>query len=175
MALLMIHGSGGGHDQGMAWDPLIRHVLATPPGQVAAAGEDERARVNDLADRILPVSRRAQGLRDEMRLGKSLVPCPLETIRVPTLVVSAKDDDFGTNAGAQSTANRIPGARFIGLDDGGHLLVQHPGATSPYLSFTKVGNPPRHGGLRLAAPPNALKRTDRYRRRRCKTRSRPSG
>jgi pimeloyl-ACP methyl ester carboxylesterase len=44
---------------------------------------------------------------------------------VPTLVVSARDDGFGTYAAAQYTASRIPGARFIGFDDGGHMLVGH--------------------------------------------------
>jgi pimeloyl-ACP methyl ester carboxylesterase len=109
----------------VARDPLLRHVLATPPGQVAAASEQERARVNDLAERILPVSIRAAGLRDDTRLGKRLGPYALETIRVPTLVVSARDDGFGTYAAAQYTASRIPGAKFIGFDDGGHLLVRH--------------------------------------------------
>ncbi len=109
----------------VARDPLIRHVLATPPEQVTAASAQERARVNDLADRILPVSRRAAGLRDDTRLGKRLGPYALETIRVPTLVVSARDDGFGTYAAAQYSASRIAGAKFIGLDQGGHLLVGH--------------------------------------------------
>ncbi len=105
--------------------PLIRHVLATPPEQVAAASPTERARVNDLAERILPVSSRAAGLRDDTGLGKRLGPYALESIRAPTLVVSARDDGFGTFAAAQYTASRIAGARFIGFDDGGHLLVGH--------------------------------------------------
>ena len=109
----------------VARDPLIRHVLATPPEQVTAASAQERARVNDLADRILPVSRRAAGLRDDTRLGKRLGPYALETIRVPTLVVSARDDGFGTYAAAQYSASRIAGAKFIGLDQGRHLLVGH--------------------------------------------------
>ena len=109
----------------VARDPLIRHVLATPPEQVAAASEAERARVNDLADRILPVSTRAAGLRDDTGLGKRFGPYALESIRVPTLVVSARDDGFGTYAAAQYTASRIAGARFIGFDNGGHLLVGH--------------------------------------------------
>lgn len=103
--------------------PLIRHLLATPPAQVAAASPAERARVNDLAERILPVSARAAGLRDDTRLGKSLGPDALESIDVPTLVVSARDDGFGTYAAAEYTARRIPGATFIGFDTGGHLLV----------------------------------------------------
>jgi len=106
-------------------DLLIRHLLATPPEQVAAASESERARVDELADRILPVSRRAAGLLDDTRLGKRLGPYALESIRVPTLVVSARDDGFGTYAAAQYTASRIAGAKFIGFDHGGHLLVGH--------------------------------------------------
>jgi 2-hydroxy-6-oxonona-2,4-dienedioate hydrolase len=109
----------------VARDALIRHVLATPPDQVATASNEERARVNDLAVRILPVSRRAAGLRDDTRLGKRLGPYALETIRAPTLVVSARDDGFGTYAAAHYTAGRIPGAKFLGFDDGGHLLVGH--------------------------------------------------
>ena len=109
----------------VARDPLIRHVLATPPEQVATASDAERARVNDLVERILPVSARAAGLRDDTRLGKCLGPYALETIRAPTLVVSARDDGFGTYAAAQYTASRIPGAKFVGFDSGGHLLVGH--------------------------------------------------
>ncbi len=112
----------------VARDSLIRHVLATPPEQVAAASEAERARVNDLADRILPVSSRAAGLRDDTRLGKSLRPYALESIRMPTLVVSARDDGFGTYAAAEYTASRISAAKFVGFDDGGHLLVGHDAA-----------------------------------------------
>ena len=112
----------------VARNQVFRHVLATPPEQVAAASDQERARVNDLADRILPVSRRAAGLRDDTRLGKSLGPYALESIRAPTLVVSARDDGFGTHAAAQYTANRIPGAKFVGFDNGGHLLVGYDAA-----------------------------------------------
>jgi len=101
----------------MCWPP--------PPEQVAAASADERVRVNDLAERILPVSLRAAGLRDDTRLGKRLGPYPLEAIRVPTLVASARDDGFGTYAAAQYTASRIEGAKFLGFDQGGHLLVGH--------------------------------------------------
>ncbi len=108
-----------------ARDQVFRHVLATPPEQIAAASAEERARVNDMAERILPVSARAAGLRDDTRLGKRLGPYPLEHIRAPTLVVSARNDGFGTYAAAQYTASRIAGATFIGFENGGHLLVGH--------------------------------------------------
>lgn len=44
---------------------------------------------------------------------------------MPTLVVSTRDDGFGTYAAAQYTASRIAGAKFVGYEDGGHLLVGH--------------------------------------------------
>jgi 2-hydroxy-6-oxonona-2,4-dienedioate hydrolase len=109
----------------LARNSLIRHVLATPPGQVATANAQERARVYDLAERILPVSSRARGLRDDTRLGKNLRPYALASILVPTLVVSARDDGFGTYAAAEYTASRIAGAKFLGFEEGGHLLVGH--------------------------------------------------
>ncbi|MBE0549763.1 MAG: alpha/beta hydrolase [Rubrivivax sp.] len=107
----------------VARDQVFRHVLATPPELIHAASAQEQARVNAMAERVLPVAQRALGLRDDTRLGKGLRPVALETIRAPTLVISARDDGFGTYAAAEYTASRIPGARFIGYDDGGHLLV----------------------------------------------------
>ena len=107
----------------VARDRVLRHVLATPPELVHAADAHEQRRVNAMAEHVLPVSLRALGLRDDTRLGKALRPAALETIRVPTLAISARDDGYGTYAGAEYTASRIPGARFIGYDSGGHLLV----------------------------------------------------
>lgn len=109
----------------VARDSIFRHVLATPPELIHAASAPEQARVDAMAERVLPVSRRALGLRDDTRLGKGLKPAALETIQVPTLAISARDDGFGTYAGAEYTASRIPGARFIGFESGGHLLVGH--------------------------------------------------
>lgn len=123
----------------VAHGPLIRHVLATPPEQVAAASDAERARVSDLAERILPVSIRVAGLHDDTRLGKRLGPYALETIRAPTLVVSARDDGFGTYAAAQYTASRIAGAKFMGFAHGGHLLVGHDEAVRAEISKLLTG------------------------------------
>lgn len=117
----------------LAREQVLRHVLATPPELLAGAGPAERARITAMADRILPVSLRAAGLRDDTRLGKGLGPSALESIRVPTLVASARDDGFGTYASAAYTASRIPGARFVGFAQGGHLLVGHADALQSEL------------------------------------------
>jgi 2-hydroxy-6-oxonona-2,4-dienedioate hydrolase len=91
----------------VARDQVIRYVLATPPELVARASQNERARVNAILDHILPVSERAAGLRSDSVLGKSLGPSALEKIRAPTLIVSVRDDGFGTYASAQYTASQI--------------------------------------------------------------------
>jgi pimeloyl-ACP methyl ester carboxylesterase len=109
----------------VARDQLIRRVLATPPELVAAASTAERASVNALLDSILPVSARADGLRNETQVATHLQPYDLAAIRAPTLVISARDDGYGTYASAEYTASRIAGARFIGFEQGGHLLVGH--------------------------------------------------
>ena len=109
----------------VAPDQVFRHVLATPPEVIHGAAAQERARVRTMAERVLPLSMRALGLRDDTRLGKGLGPAALETLRVPTLAISARDDGFGTYAGAAYTASRLSGSRFIGYEQGGHLLVGH--------------------------------------------------
>jgi len=109
----------------IARDQVIRYVLATPPELVANASPQERARVNATLEHILPVSERAAGLRSDSVMGKRLGPSDLAKVRAPTLVVSVRDDGFGTYAGAEYTASQIKGAKFIGYEHGGHIWVGH--------------------------------------------------
>ena len=104
---------------------MIKMVLATPPELLATASLQERARVNVMLDDILPVSRRAEGLRNDTAAGKHLAPASLESIRARTLVISVLDDRYGTYASARYTASRIAGAKFVGFDHGGHTWVGH--------------------------------------------------
>ena len=109
----------------VAREQVIQYVLATPPEQVSAANPQERARVDSILDHILPVSSRAAGLRSDSILGKSLGPAELSAVRAPTLVVSVRDDGFGTYASSAYTASQIKGARFVGFEQGGHVWVGH--------------------------------------------------
>jgi 2-hydroxy-6-oxonona-2,4-dienedioate hydrolase len=104
---------------------VIKAVLATPPELLTAASPLERERVNAMVDGVLPVSARAAGLRSDTAAGKHLAPAALETLQMPTLIVSAHDDRYGTYASAAYTASRIAGAKFIGFDHGGHTWVGH--------------------------------------------------
>lgn len=112
----------------IAPDQLIKRVLGTPPALVKAASPSERAPVYTMLETILPVSARADGLRNETKIAKNLEPLALEKIHAPTLIVSARDDGYGTFASAEYTASKIAGARFIGYEQGGHMLVGHDAA-----------------------------------------------
>lgn len=109
----------------VARDQVIKVVLATPPELLTTASPGERARVDAMLDNILPVSARAEGLRADSAVGKHLAPAPLASIHMPTLIISARDDRYGTYASAEYTAGQIPGAKFIGFERGGHTWVGH--------------------------------------------------
>jgi pimeloyl-ACP methyl ester carboxylesterase len=107
----------------------IARVLGTPPALVARADAADRARVQTMLEDILPISARAAGLRNESLQATHLRPDALDRIVAPTLIISARDDGYGTFANAEYTAPRIAGARFIRFDQGGHMLVGHDGET----------------------------------------------
>jgi 2-hydroxy-6-oxonona-2,4-dienedioate hydrolase len=106
-------------------DSVRRFVLATPPDEYMAASAGERDRADRMMREILPISARRPGLLHDT-LATQNVPRPrFESIRAPTLVISARDDGFGTFASAAYAAERIPGARFLAFERGGHLLLGH--------------------------------------------------
>jgi 2-hydroxy-6-oxonona-2,4-dienedioate hydrolase len=102
-----------------------RLVLATPPQAYAAAGADEQRRADAMLAQIQPVSLRRLGLLNDSRLTTGAARVALESIRAPTLCISARDDGFGTYESARYSAQHIPDARFLGFDRGGHLLLGH--------------------------------------------------
>ena len=106
-------------------DRMTETVLGTPIAAVRAAPAAEQRRLQTVLDSILPVTPRAKGLLNEGAVARTMRPLPLEQIAVPTLVASARDDGYRTFSGAKYTAEHIPGARFIGYETGGHMLVGH--------------------------------------------------
>lgn len=104
---------------------MIQTVLATPTDEYIAAGEAERARADRVLSEILPIGLRHRGLMNDAEVSADPPRYDLETIRAPTLIVSARDDLFGTHAAAQYTAEQIPGAQFIDYDRGGHAWLGH--------------------------------------------------
>jgi pimeloyl-ACP methyl ester carboxylesterase len=50
---------------------------------------------------------------------------PFEELTIPTLIVSAADDPWARHTYAVTAAGRIPGAKLVTIDQGGHLFLSH--------------------------------------------------
>lgn len=98
-------------------------IMGTSRDVLARADEAEKARFHRLSLQPLPLSERLEGLQNDAVVVTQLVRYELERIVAPTLVISARDDGWGTYEPAVYTAQHISGARFIGLPDGGHLWI----------------------------------------------------
>jgi pimeloyl-ACP methyl ester carboxylesterase len=101
---------------------LVRFV-GVRPQLLASASQAEQKRVMQIVRGIEPLSRRFPGINIDSNpdLRRPL----LEDIKVPTLVISARDDLFNTLPAAEFAASTIPGSKLIVFDTGGHLLVGH--------------------------------------------------
>lgn len=99
---------------------LVR-FLGVPPEVEAAATPGDRNRVTQVIRGVLPLSKRIAGLQADS--AARISGWPLERIKAPTLVISARDDLYGTLPGAGHTAEQIPNAELMVLPSGGHLMV----------------------------------------------------
>lgn len=117
---------------------VIPALLATPQSVLEHASADERVRVTQMLECMLPISARRQGTLNDALITPFLPRYELERIAAPTLILSTADDLFRTYDGARYSAEHIPHARFIGYPSGGHLLVGHyKEVTSLIASFLK--------------------------------------
>jgi pimeloyl-ACP methyl ester carboxylesterase len=99
---------------------LIRFI-GVSPGLFASSSEVEQARVMQIVRDINPLSRRFPGINVD---SNPELPRPsFEQIRVPTLIISTRDDLFNTLPAAEFAASHIPKAKLVVYENGGHLLV----------------------------------------------------
>ncbi|CDX16788.1 conserved exported hypothetical protein [Mesorhizobium sp. ORS 3324] len=101
---------------------LIR-FLGVRPALVAAAPQAERDRVMSFVRSVEPLSLRFSGIKIDS--APELHELPLQEITAPTMIISARDDLFNTLPAAEFAAGKIPGAKLVVYDTGGHLLVGH--------------------------------------------------
>jgi 2-hydroxy-6-oxonona-2,4-dienedioate hydrolase len=106
-------------------DQMIGTLLATDPRLVQQAAPEERLRVERILEEILPVSLRWRGMLKDAELAGNPAHLDFSKITVPTLVISAEDDRFGTAETARDIANAIPEAKLVIFRDGGHIWVGH--------------------------------------------------
>jgi len=99
---------------------MARLVAAVPRG-FAMSGDDARF-VNEFIDSLFPISPVGSTF-DLFVSNADVTNYNLEAISVPTLIAHTKDDQLASHEASQRAAERIPGARFVSLESGGHLML----------------------------------------------------
>jgi len=110
----------------------VVRFLGVPPELDAAAPEEDRARVTEIMRSILPLSKRVRGITVDS--DTNLAPWPLKRLRMPVLIISAKDDLYRTLPGARFTADVIPQAELKILESGGHLMLGQGGQVRQWIA-----------------------------------------
>jgi pimeloyl-ACP methyl ester carboxylesterase len=99
---------------------MVRLVAGLPKG-FAMSREDARY-VAEFIDSLFPVSPEGVDF-DAFVCNADVNRYDLEAITVPTLIVHTKDDHVASHEASRRAAARIPGARFVSLESGGHLMI----------------------------------------------------
>ena len=99
----------------------MARLVAAVPKEFAMSGDDARF-VNEFIDSLFPIS--PVGCNFDLFVSNADVTnYNLEAISVPTLIAHTKDDQLASHEASQRAAARIPGARFVSLESGGHLML----------------------------------------------------
>ena len=104
---------------------LTQAILGTDAAVLRAADPGEKARVQQILDHLLPVSRRYGGMQFDIQTAATREPYPIEKITCPVLTISAEDDGFGTAGRAKFIAGTVSDGRAIIFPTGGHALAGH--------------------------------------------------
>jgi 2-hydroxy-6-oxonona-2,4-dienedioate hydrolase len=104
---------------------LIGFLLATDPALLKRVPPDERNRAYRILDQMLPISARWRGMLNDARLAGHPAEVDFSRIGVPTLIISAEDDRFGTAATSKAIARQMPSAQLLMFRTGGHVLLGH--------------------------------------------------
>lgn len=95
------------------------------PELVARMTAGEASFLDAMIAAFQPVTLRRAGLANEGAAIDPAAAIDLTAIRVPVLLVHARDDRLTPFSTATFTAERIAGAETLFLDSGGHLLLGH--------------------------------------------------
>ena len=89
--------------------------------------QEFEADVAEVMKTILPVNPRSDGALFDMFVSNPAINSgyPLEEITAPVLIVNAVDDPLALYENAQAAAERIPGAKLVAIEDGGHMMLGH--------------------------------------------------
>jgi 2-hydroxy-6-oxonona-2,4-dienedioate hydrolase len=109
----------------VARSTLLETILGTPVQDFREGTIHDRRNIDAILRSILPISRRFTGIWNDGVTGSTLTRCELEKIHVPTLIISAADDLYGTYESSVYSASQIRSAKLVAFPTGGHMLLGH--------------------------------------------------
>jgi 2-hydroxy-6-oxonona-2,4-dienedioate hydrolase len=104
---------------------LLLRVAGVPRDLLSQVSPRQR---RELVDGFLPAGDRRAGLAFDLRETVPNAPdLPIERLRMPVLLVGVADDPYRTGRVVESSAPRVPGAKAVVLESGGHVMVGQEG------------------------------------------------
>ena len=115
--------------------PMFASLMGIPTG--FPTNEDEARVIEQMLGSIFPIGPRVEGaIHDAWVSNPEVGDYPLEDVRVPTMIIHAKDDPLASYSAAAAAAKRIPDAVLVTLESGGHLQLGQSGRVrTEVLSF----------------------------------------
>jgi pimeloyl-ACP methyl ester carboxylesterase len=105
------------------FESQLLSTFGVPKKAQAALTTAEKKWASMFLQSMHPISLRKAGIHNDRKY--NIHEYSLEQITVPTLVIHAKDDSLIAFSQGQYTAQNIPDAQFIILQNGGHILMGH--------------------------------------------------
>jgi pimeloyl-ACP methyl ester carboxylesterase len=101
---------------------LLGRICGTPKGFCASPAEQQA--LESIMEGLFPIGpRRLGAIFDTLVSEPEVDNFPLEQLSVPTLMIHAADDALARYATVPPAAGRIPGARLVTIQRGGHLYL----------------------------------------------------
>jgi pimeloyl-ACP methyl ester carboxylesterase len=103
---------------------IYARMISVPKGYQPTA--DDAAIIHRVSELQFPLKPRRLGAVFDGFVSNPVADrFPFEELTVPTLIVSAVDDPWARHSYAVTAAARIPGAKLVTIDRGGHLFLGH--------------------------------------------------
>jgi 2-hydroxy-6-oxonona-2,4-dienedioate hydrolase len=100
---------------------LLVRVAGVPPSLVGQVTPQLR---KELSDGFFPASARHVGLAHDIRTTTPVAPdLPIEQLRMPVMLIGTADDPYKTGDVVRYSAGRLPTAKALILESGGHMLI----------------------------------------------------
>jgi pimeloyl-ACP methyl ester carboxylesterase len=110
--------------------PLLARIAGVPKGFPQTAADADL--VTGIIGSMFPVVPRAEGVIFDFFVSfPEINHYDLEAVTVPAVIVHATDDPVAPYHAAQQAAGRIPRARLLRMDRGGHVMLGQQEAVKP--------------------------------------------